>query len=153
MSHKSQTISNIYFLFVAVMALSKDEHVGIILLCGGHSRQEDTETCNTHQEWSLVTYICEGKLSKSMENGSVLVKPCRGTSRLVSCDVITAVLGRFALVQNKSLCCMAVEIGTSKSSDLEDKSLDHYKLQMLQALCVEADSNYPVYIRSRLVTM
>jgi hypothetical protein len=42
------------------------------------------------------------KLSMLTGNQSMLVKPWKGTSQFVSGDV-TTVLGRFALVQNKSV--------------------------------------------------
>jgi hypothetical protein len=61
MSHKSQTIGNIYFLSLAVMSLNKDEPVEAILLCTGHSQQDDLETFNT-QEWSPITHTCVRKI-------------------------------------------------------------------------------------------
>jgi hypothetical protein len=55
-------------LQLCVMALSKDDHVEVILLFGGYSQWEVAVSFSTHHsEWLPIIHTCVGKLVCSLE--------------------------------------------------------------------------------------
>jgi transposase len=128
-----------YFLFLFCdMALTKDERVELILLCGCQGltqRQVADEFNKVHPEHALITHLAVCKLLQQFkETSSVADKPRTGGHRSAtngekSADILT----KIALSPRKSTRWMAAEANVSQTSVRRSK-LRPYCMEILHVL-------------------